>query len=46
MSITVSQASPEEWPEASALIFTDAAEVDQDRQIREFLETIKADQNG
>lgn len=46
MSITVSQASPEEWPEASALIFNDAAEVDQDRQIREFLETIKADQNG
>ena len=46
MSITVSQASPEEWPEASAFIFADASEVDQNLQIDEFLATIKADQNG
>ncbi|MCA9004394.1 MAG: GNAT family N-acetyltransferase [Planctomycetaceae bacterium] len=46
MSITVSLASPEEWPEASALIFTDAEAADQDLQIREFLDSIKADQNG
>lgn len=46
MSITVSLASPEEWPEVSAFIFADAAAEDQDQQINEFLETVKADQNG
>ncbi|QDT90905.1 GNAT family N-acetyltransferase [Gimesia algae] len=46
MSISVSQASPEEWPEASAFIFADAAADDQDLQINEFLETIKTNQYG
>lgn len=44
MSIIVSLASPEEHPEASALIFADTPEPERETQIREFLQTINSGQ--
>ncbi|MFI4847662.1 MAG: GNAT family N-acetyltransferase [Gimesia chilikensis] len=46
MSITVSLASAEELPEASAFIFADATETEREIQIQEFQKTISAGQEG